>query len=522
MLKENTTILEQDRPLSQSVLWNFQREFYKREGMEAWNWQVPFYVTSNPYIANSYASLILRFAQESIKSGKATADEPFYIVELGAGSGTFSFYTLMRLLELQRELEHIRFVYVMTDLVEKNIAFWQQHVRLKPFVEQGHLDFALFDAEKDTALNLMLSGRQLDAGENKTANPLVLLANYVFDTMRQDLFFIKDGLAMESLSTLNSPENATGPMQLEECRLKLSYREASRPYYANSQLEAILEAYCGEVNNAYMLLPSGAIGCIHNFSNISGGRLCLLASDKGYTRHLEEHLKAEPVFTLHSGCFSLPVNFDALGKMFADSGGSYYHQFTQHTLVTSLFLFGFKLSTMPEMRLAAETLLDEFGHASIFRMYEQLESTKPMWSVDAVLPFIAATRWDPHVFNATLNLIIGQTRSGLVSPYQVSDLSGIMERIANNYYPIPGAIDTFFNIGVFFQETRQYQQALDFYRRSITFNGQNEEVLFNMGLCFYFMKDKAAALSHFKSALKIEPDYIMARGWISQIEHEMC
>jgi len=58
MLKENTTILEQDRPLSQSVLWNFQREFYKREGMEAWNWQVPFYVTSNPYIANSYASLI--------------------------------------------------------------------------------------------------------------------------------------------------------------------------------------------------------------------------------------------------------------------------------------------------------------------------------------------------------------------------------------------------------------------------------------------------------------------------------
>lgn len=52
MLKENTTILEQDRPL------NFQREFYKREGMEAWNWQVPFYVTSNPYIANSYASLI--------------------------------------------------------------------------------------------------------------------------------------------------------------------------------------------------------------------------------------------------------------------------------------------------------------------------------------------------------------------------------------------------------------------------------------------------------------------------------
>jgi hypothetical protein len=41
-----------------------------------------------------------------------------------------------------------------------------------------------------------------------------------------------------------------------------------------------------------------------------------------------------------------------------------------------------------------------------------------------------------------------------------------------------------------------------------------------MGLCHYFLKQPEEAVKNFTAALKHTPDYIMARGWISQIASE--
>lgn len=60
-------------------------------------------------------------------------NEPFYIVELGAGSGKFSFYMLKALEEMQAvcdfPLKNIK--YIMTDFTEKNFTFWCDHHCLK-------------------------------------------------------------------------------------------------------------------------------------------------------------------------------------------------------------------------------------------------------------------------------------------------------------------------------------------------------------------------------------------------------
>lgn len=75
--------------------------------------------------------------------------------------------------------------YVMTDLPEANLAAWQANERLQPFIENGRLDFAAFDLERDTEVRLRRSGAVLSPGS--VANPVAVLANYAFDSTTQDL-----------------------------------------------------------------------------------------------------------------------------------------------------------------------------------------------------------------------------------------------------------------------------------------------------------------------------------------------
>ena len=69
------------------------------------------------------------------KSGKMALDvnEPLYIVELGTGSGKFSYYMLKALDEMRDVCDFPinKIVYVMTDFTETNFNFWRDHPSLK-------------------------------------------------------------------------------------------------------------------------------------------------------------------------------------------------------------------------------------------------------------------------------------------------------------------------------------------------------------------------------------------------------
>src|SRR5262245_61222958 len=95
-----TSPLECDVPLSQSLIWRRQREFYIQRGLKAWSQdRVPEYITNNPFIAEIYARIVAEFLGECMAAG---AQRPLRIVELGAGSGKFSYLFLRQLGELLR------------------------------------------------------------------------------------------------------------------------------------------------------------------------------------------------------------------------------------------------------------------------------------------------------------------------------------------------------------------------------------------------------------------------------------
>ena len=73
------------------------------------------------------------------------------------------------------------FKYIMTDFTQKNVDFWKSHESIKPLVEAGLVDFAVYDAETDVQIELQVCGDVLTAASVK--NPMVVLCNYIFDTL---------------------------------------------------------------------------------------------------------------------------------------------------------------------------------------------------------------------------------------------------------------------------------------------------------------------------------------------------
>lgn len=114
------------------------------------------------------------------------------------------------------------FKYVITDFSHSNFGFWMNHPRLQELFALGIVDFAVFDAEaepgslggkegssgdggsagggdpgvndqgrgvglwRDGCLRLELSGQELRPGDMK--HPVIVVANYVFDSLKQDAF----------------------------------------------------------------------------------------------------------------------------------------------------------------------------------------------------------------------------------------------------------------------------------------------------------------------------------------------
>src|SRR5215831_9488326 len=57
--------LEQRQRLSRSMIWQLQRNFFDRQGIEAWRADgVPYHITSNPFIADAYAGIVICFFRD--------------------------------------------------------------------------------------------------------------------------------------------------------------------------------------------------------------------------------------------------------------------------------------------------------------------------------------------------------------------------------------------------------------------------------------------------------------------------
>ncbi|MCP4137567.1 MAG: tetratricopeptide repeat protein [bacterium] len=517
-------------PFSECDLWDRQKDFYSNEGVNAWLNKIPFYITSNPAIAQSYANIITRFMQDYKNKKEYIPSKPFYILELGTGSGKFSFYVIKKLKELQQSLQltGISFVYVMSDFTESNIEFWKEHPQLQEFCKEGILDFALFDIGNQEEICLVNSGITIQAGGNEEgSNPLIVISNYVFDSIPQDIFSIENGsLHIGKLNrspVVEETQDMNDTITLNQGSTGFAYHPVKLPYYPDEHINGILWHYKKNINNHAAWLPIGALQCIKNLQKLSNNKLLLICTDKGSYKSYSHDKRYLPDITLHNSCFSISVNFDALEQYFKRLGGDCYHQLYHPdfiTLNTSVFVLGSDFDALPETKHAANEYLNRPGFIDIYGLFKHIEDTKNSCSLDTLLSLLKMTGWDPEVFQRLINVIFEIKNT---TPWPINTITEIRDAIpfiAENIYYLPGEDDPFSSLAQFFQEGRDFRQAIRYYQKSIELYGKKDTTFFYMGLCYYYLEDLDNALKMYQEAVELKPDNVVARGWVSQIRYE--
>lgn len=521
MTKPGHVVIEKDKKFSDSYLWSFQREYFDREGIDAWVKDVPHYATSNPFLANCYANMTLRLAQDWVKKYPEAKKHPFYIMELGTGSGQLSFYILKKLKQLKRQwkLEDINICYIMTDFTESNLKFWDSHPALQEFIADQSLDFALFDMEKDSSVQLRKSGATLSAGS--IVNPLTVYANYIFDTVTHDAFTIKEGKLFESLVSLSTHKNNMRdgkPVVINDVDVTYTTAELPEKYYEDPIINDVLNSYKnGVLKECQLLLPVAGLRTLTNIRKLCNDKMFLVTTDKGYAQLDELEGLDYPFIDFH-GSFSMMVNFHAIAKYFELIGGSAFTQTSRQGVKTNVYCSGFNMEDFTEFAFSVWENVERLSPGDYFMLHRNISENHKICNIDTLAAHMAFTDWDPHIYRKLGKQICEQiTRADRST---TDYLTRHMPNLAGNFYYIPQIYDVLFDVGVFMHTLRHFEDALKYYQKSRQFFGEKFDLIYNIGICQYYTGHPKEALESFKYALTFNPNSEEAKKFIEYIENK--
>ncbi|WP_141503688.1 SAM-dependent methyltransferase [Paenibacillus luteus] len=499
---------------SEAPIWELQRDYFEKQGIKAWQSdQVPQYITSNPYIATAYAEMIFGFLLD--QSSKDKGMDLVTILELGAGSGRLAYHVLMELTALLKEadIELPPFRYVMSDLPLQNIGFWQQHERLLPFVKQGLLDFARFDAVQDTELHLLEAGVTVRPGDLE--QPLLLIANYFFDSVPQELIYVDESKIYECRVSFDAPER-DGVLAAAD---KLAQLVPSYHYYRAEEYERddypyreVIELYKQNLEDSHILFPTVGLSCLQRLRALSTAGFLLLTADKGDHR-LENWTFAEPPKLIHHGSFSLTANYHALQYAFDQMGA--LTLFTKHhyrNLNVGCMLMLEKPESYVHTRLAYRRFIDRFGPDDFFSLKLWYDEHLNELELPQLLAFWRLSRFDSQLFlqshSRMLELLPGHGEE------EAMDLSDGIRMMWESFYPMNEPTDLALACANMLFQMEHYAEARVFYERSAAEHEASSETLYHLAICCYEMEDEQAASDYAQQILALEPDHEGAADFV--------
>lgn len=497
------------QPLSRTRLWELQREFFEKQAVGAWSRGiVPHYIASNAYAARSYAQVLLGWLRDIAPS--ADASQPIYIVELGAGAGRLAFHLLQRLFALldASPLSQLRVTYVMSDFIPATIDFWRSHPQLRPWVDAGRLDFARFDADRDSTFALLESGTQLSPGGLR--NPLGVVANYFFDSLRHDAFYVESGQLNEALATVSGDS-------LKSLKVAFETRPCTSDYYDDPALNQLLEHYRQRLTRTHLSFPVAALACLRRLRALAAGSLFVLSGDKGYHREEDLHARNAPELA-HHGSVSLWVNYHALGKYIESAGGTFL-QTAQRP--ASFDVCGLLLgrSHWPETRLAYQSAIAEGGPDDFFQIRAALKGLQESFDVPQLIAYLRWSGYDSRLFHDCFPTLMQKLEE--IPDALWPDLAALAERVWENHFHIGEERNLAFAVGMLMFAAHRYQRASELLEASLRLHGDDGSTWFNLGMCRYQLGKLEPALVAFERALALDADLEAARQMRLTLESEL-
>jgi tetratricopeptide (TPR) repeat protein len=505
------TVIESEQRLSRSVLWKMQRRYFDQTGIDAWKTAtVPHYVTNNPVLAHAYATVLLGWLRD-VAARAREAGEPATIVELGAGSGRFAFLFLTALADLLRRSPAlgVRVRYVMTDFTETNVRFWEAHPALRPFVDDGTLEFALFDAEGQTAIQLRKGGVTLEPGTVR--GPLAVIANYVLDGIRHDAFSFDQGRLHELLVSIHASEpvnDREDPALLDRVTISCTPLPARQDYYGEADLDAALSACALQQGGGAVLFPCDAIRCLARLADLGGGRLFVLSGDRRYDPGELRAASGNLGLAVH-GSFSLGVNYDAIAAFVKGRGGqvlSHAHE----QLHVAAFLLGGESPEYAETRFAFEEAIERGGPNDFFAVRRGVQADYERLDLGQLLSFLSLSRHDPKVLGDLLPVLWKHVEDA--SDERAARMVREVLRVRDRYYFIAEEVDLPFEMALLVHALGAHREAIRLFEDSIQLYGDGAKARWNIGLCLYSIGEIDAALASFREAARVEPGFAPERA----------
>jgi tetratricopeptide (TPR) repeat protein len=511
------TLLEARQRLSRSLLWQIQRSYFEQQGIEAWRQGVvPHYITSNPFTANAYANMAASFlADWNIRLNEpapSTPAQPIYIVELGAGSGRFAYHFLKKFSGFLHptRLTQPPVRYIMTDFAQPTLNYWLRHPSLQPFLASGLLDVALFDAEQPGPLHLLHSGGILAPGS--VHQPLVVIANYFFDSIPQDSFTVSAGHLYENLISLSSPQpepDLRAPNLLDRLEVSYDLQPAPDDYYDDPAFNTILQTYCQHMPNAAFTFPATALACLRYFQQLSGGKLMLLSADKGYNREEALLNQGPPSLSVH-GSFSMMVNYHAINQYVLNQGGTVLQTAHRHaSLSVSACLFGQPPQGYLTAQQAYTEAIEKGGPDDFFTLKKGIEKFYDSLSLEQLLAYYRWSGWDANIFLGSFTALLSQIDSASESLRQ--ELRQTAQKIWEMYYPLEADRDLAFHLGMLLQALAYYANALVYYTHSLQLYRPDSSTFYNISMCHYNLGQLDDARANVNKALELDPNFEAAK-----------
>jgi tetratricopeptide (TPR) repeat protein len=469
-------------------------------------------------------------------SRQVDVTQPIYIVELGGGHGKFAFLVLQKLSKLLEFLptnnEHecasgFPFKYILTDFTRNNAEFWKKHPKFQPFIEKGMLDFAVFDAENDSEFTLEMSGQVLSSDVVK--NPMIVIANYVFDTLRHDAFRMVNGQLMESLLTVYTEEtfepDLRDPALINRFKQEWEHRDIdlkTEPYYTGVEedMNCILSDILRKrtVEKASVIVPVGAIRCLRNLQHVCDGRVIVLAGDKAYN-HDEEMKGIRNCHIAVHGSFSVMVNFSAMMKWTSSQSYGGFSLCTPHYdgfKVCMMFLGG-KQSEFKRTRLTFADTVQSFGPDTFSVLQRSMREETPNPSLKHILALLRLSGHDPDVFYKFKNILISKAGFPHASEKVQRDIWHDVHHVYEYHFPLSSSKDIAFEVARMCMTMRNYSTAIEFFHDSIRDCGAHHVTYYNLGLCYYYNKLMKRALECFNKSVALHPTYKEAREWVTKL-----
>lgn len=504
LFKKSKMYLQDFVPCSESIFWKNLQNQYTKRGINAWaKDQTPYYATSNIHIANQYAWMIVNYLLDLQTTNHLDNSKPLVILELAAGSGKFSFYTLKALFSIMasKNLNH-PITYIMSDCAENNIVFWMQHPAFKTWIDEGIIEFAHIDITQQQSLTTY-QGKPIDC----LSNPPIVIANYLFDSVGTDLFYIakntSDVVDIQSVDMACYHQKKSQTLAYD-----FKQRSINLEDYDDEVFTSLLQYYAKKCHHKLILMPTVALRFLSHFAKLCHHRFMLICTDKGFinTTQIAEHstLDFKSVFIDHETVKSTQVNFHALSYWFEQHAGqshilsarpvnlrtlalTCHPKISQYSHLQSYIAHGRSIQLDDAIRL-----LDLVSQASIINHLK----------LSDLLLILNLSGNDPgalqYLFKPFMTCM-KQTNTQEIIDYGID----LMKKVQDNFYFVPDDDqDIWFFTGYYFQNYGFWHLAQQAYNRSMRDFGPSYPTLFNLGMCAHHLHDDAQALTYFKLALQ--------------------